>query len=225
MPTTIRLEASWLVQLASEFQQAYMQRLKLFLQQQQAANKVILPASEHWFAAFEHTPFTQVKVVIIGQDPYPTPGHAHGLCFSVQPDVRPLPKSLRNIYQELADDVGVHNQIGCLLPWAQQGVLLLNAVLTVEAGLANSHQGAGWEKFTDAAIAALNARQEHCVFVLWGKYAQKKGALIDRQRHTVISSAHPSPLSAYRGFFGSKPFSQINAALLKYQQTPINWQL
>lgn len=225
MPTTIHLEASWLAQLASEFQQAYMQRLKLFLQQQQAANKVILPANEHWFAAFEHTPFAQVKVVIIGQDPYPTPGHAHGLCFSVQPDVRPLPKSLHNIYQELADDVGVHNQTGCLLPWAQQGVLLLNAVLTVEAGLANSHQGAGWEKFTDAAIAALNARQEHCVFVLWGKYAQKKGALIDRQRHTVISSAHPSPLSAYRGFFGSKPFSQINAALLKHQQTPINWQL
>lgn len=221
----IQLAASWLEQLRNEFEQDYMKQLKVFLQHEKAQGKLILPAANQWFAALNATPFDQVKVVIIGQDPYPTPGHAHGLCFSVQPQVKPLPKSLINIYQELANDVGVHNQSGYLMPWAEQGVLLLNAVLTVEAGNANSHQGKGWERFTDAAIQALNERNKHCVFVLWGAYAQKKGALIDRQRHTVISSAHPSPLSAYRGFFGSKPFSQINQALVAHQQTPIEWKL
>ncbi|MBD3767770.1 MAG: uracil-DNA glycosylase [Gammaproteobacteria bacterium] len=221
----IQLAASWLEQLRHEFEQDYMKQLKTFLQHEKAQGKLILPAPSQWFAALNATPFEQVKVVIIGQDPYPTPGHAHGLCFSVQPHVRPLPKSLINIYQELADDLGVHNQSGYLMPWAEQGVLLLNAVLTVEAGNANSHQGKGWERFTDAAIQALNKRDTHCVFVLWGAYAQKKGTLIDRQRHSVISSTHPSPLSAYRGFFGSKPFSQINQALVKHQQSPIEWQL
>ncbi len=221
----ILLEPSWLERLRSEFDQDYMKQLKAFLQQEKAAGKTILPASSQWFAALNATPFERVKVVVIGQDPYPTPGHAHGLCFSVQPSVRPLPKSLVNIYQELADDLGIRNQSGYLMPWAEQGVLLLNAVLTVEAGNTNSHQGKGWEWFTDAAIQALNERHEHCVFVLWGAYAQKKGALIDRQRHTIISSAHPSPLSAYRGFFGSKPFSRINEALRAHQQSPIKWQL
>lgn len=221
----ILLEPSWLERLRSEFDQDYMKQLKAFLQQEKAAGKTILPASSQWFAALNATPFERVKVVVIGQDPYPTPGHAHGLCFSVQPSVRPLPKSLVNIYQELADDLGIRNQSGYLMPWAEQGVLLLNAVLTVEAGNTNSHQGKGWERFTDAAIQALNERHEHCVFVLWGAYAQKKGALIDRQRHTIISSAHPSPLSAYRGFFGSKPFSRINEALRAHQQSPIKWQL
>lgn len=221
----IQLETSWLEMLASEFEQDYMKQLKAFLQQEKAQGKPILPASSQWFAALNATPFDQVKVVIIGQDPYPTPGHAHGLCFSVQPHVRPLPKSLINIYQELVDDLGVRNTSGYLIPWAEQGVLLMNAVLTVEAGNANSHQGKGWERFTDAVIQALNQRNTHCVFVLWGSYAQKKGALIDEERHSVIRSAHPSPLSAYRGFFGSKPFSKINAALVSHQQTPINWQL
>lgn len=221
----ILLEPSWLERLRSEFDQDYMKQLKAFLQQEKAAGKTILPASSQWFAALNATPFERVKVVVIGQDPYPTHGHAHGLCFSVQPSVRPLPKSLVNIYQELADDLGIRNQSGYLMPWAEQGVLLLNAVLTVEAGNTNSHQGKGWERFTDAAIQALNERHEHCVFVLWGAYAQKKGALIDRQRHTIISSAHPSPLSAYRGFFGSKPFSRINEALRAHQQSPIEWQL
>ena len=221
----IQLEASWLSLLKNEFEQPYMQQLKDFLQQEKNLGKEILPASSQWFASLNATPFNQVKVVIIGQDPYPTPGHAHGLCFSVQPHVTPLPKSLINIYQELADDLGVHNQSGYLLPWAEQGVLLLNTVLTVEAGNANSHQGKGWERFTDAVIQALNERTTHCVFVLWGAYAQKKGALINGNRHTIIRSAHPSPLSVYRGFWGSKPFSKINAALIAHQQTAINWQL
>lgn len=222
----IALEASWLAHLASEFDQPYMQQLKAFLLAEKAASKRILPESCHWFAAFNATPFSSVKVVILGQDPYPTIGHAHGLCFSVQADVKPLPKSLLNINKELFDDCGIDNgHTGYLMPWATQGVLLLNAVLTVEAGQANSHQGKGWEQFTDAAIAALNAQHEHLVFVLWGSYAQKKGAMIDPQKHTIIRNVHPSPLSAYRGFFGSKPFSQINADLMAHGQTPIDWQL
>lgn len=221
----IALESAWLRMLQGEFEQHYMQQLKAFLQQEKAQRKQILPAANHWFAALNATPFDHVKVVIIGQDPYPTPGHAHGLCFSVQPQVNPLPKSLVNIYKELVSDLGIDNQSGYLMPWAKQGVLLMNAVLTVEAGKTNSHQGKGWEMFTDAIIKTLNERETHCVFVLWGAYAQKKGALINRQRHTVISSAHPSPLSAYRGFFGSKPFSKINAALSLHHQSPIDWQL
>jgi uracil-DNA glycosylase len=222
----IKLEVSWLAHLQSEFELPYMQQLKAFLQAEKAAGKRILPASNHWFAAFNATPFEQVKVVILGQDPYPTVGHAHGLCFSVQPTVKPLPKSLQNINKELIEDCGIDNtHTGYLMPWAQQGVLLLNAVLTVEAGQTNSHQGKGWERFTDAAIVALNNHHEHLVFVLWGSYAQKKGSIIDRNKHTVISSAHPSPLSAYRGFFGSKVFSRINADLTAHGKTEINWAL
>lgn len=222
----IQLESSWLNLLADEFTKPYMQQLKSFLQQEKNAGKHILPKGNQWFAALNTTPFADVKVVILGQDPYPTPGHAHGLCFSVQPDVRPLPKSLINIYQELKNDLHIDNyHSGYLIPWAKQGVLLLNAVLTVEAGHANSHQGKGWEVFTDRIVKLLNDRAEHMVFVLWGSYAQKKGQIIDDQKHTVIASAHPSPLSAYRGFFGSKVFSRINQALLDHHQPAINWQL
>mgnify|MGYP006230366909 FL=1 len=160
------------------------------------------------------------------QDPYPTVGHAHGLCFSVQPNVKPLPKSLLNINKELSDDLGVENHhIGYLQPWAEQGVLLLNAVLTVEAGKTNSHQNRGWEKFTDAVISLIDEQTTNTVFILWGAYAQKKGKMIDRHKHFVIESPHPSPLSAYRGFFGSKPFSRSNDYLVTHHKTPINWQL
>lgn len=222
----INLEASWLTKLKTEFEQPYMQQLKTFFLNEKAIGKSILPESNNWFAAFNSTPFNEVKVVILGQDPYPTLGHAHGLCFSVQADVKPLPKSLLNINKELLDDCGIDNaHTGYLMPWAKQGVLLLNAVLTVEAGQANSHQGKGWERFTDAAISALNEQHEHLVFVLWGSYAQKKGAIIDTNKHFVIRSAHPSPLSAYRGFFGSKPFSRINADLIAHGKVPIDWQL
>jgi uracil-DNA glycosylase len=222
----INLESSWLAELQTEFEQPYMQQLKAFLLSEKSIGSVILPESRNWFAAFNSTPFNEVKVVILGQDPYPTVGHAHGLCFSVKPEVKPLPKSLLNINKELLDDCGIDNtHTGYLMPWAQQGVLLLNAVLTVEAGQANSHQGKGWEKFTDAVISVLNEHHDHLVFVLWGSYAQKKGAMIDAKKHTIISSAHPSPLSAYRGFFGSKPFSRINADLIANGESPIDWQL
>ncbi|WFE67970.1 uracil-DNA glycosylase [Thiomicrospira sp. R3] len=222
----IKLEASWLTQLEPLFLTKSMQRLKAFLLTEKQAGKIILPKTQYWFNAFNITPFDQVKVVILGQDPYPTPGHAHGLSFSVLPNVRPLPKSLTNINKELLDDIGVDNRhTGYLLPWAQQGVLLLNAVLTVEANKANAHQNQGWEGFTDAVIQQLNTQRKNLVFILWGSYAQKKGALIDREKHLVITSPHPSPLSAYRGFFGSRPFSQTNQYLSKHQVTPINWQL
>ena len=162
-------------------------------------------------------------MVILGQDPYPTPGHAHGLCFSVMPGVKPLPKSLVNIFQELDDDLGIKNTNGNLQGWAEQGVLLLNSVLTVECGSANSHQGRGWEMFTDKIISVVNSLERPIVFVLWGAYAQKKGAMIDASRHLVIRSAHPSPLSAYRGFLGSRPFSRINDFLRQQGQAGINW--
>jgi uracil-DNA glycosylase len=164
--------------------------------------------------------------VILGQDPYPTKGHAHGLCFSAMPEVKPLPKSLININKELLEDLGVDNShTAYLQSWADQGVLLLNAVLTVEEGNANSHQGKGWEIFTDAIIQAINDQKEDVVFILWGAYAQKKGVHIDSSKHHVITSAHPSPLSAYRGFWGSKPFSQTNTYLEQSGKTPINWRI
>lgn len=219
------LEASWRPHLQAEFTMPYMQSLRAFLRAEKDAGKVILPHSSNWFNALNSTPFEQVKVVILGQDPYPTPGHAHGLCFSVQREVWPLPKSLINIYQELKDDLGIENSHGCLQGWAAQGVLLLNSVLTVEAGRPNSHRDRGWETFTDRIIAALDARPTPMVFVLWGSYAQKKGAVIDARRHCVIRSPHPSPLSAYRGFFGSRPFSRINAFLQENGQPPIDWRL
>jgi uracil-DNA glycosylase len=222
----IKLSDSWLNLIGGEFDKPYMQQLKAFLQAEKAAGKQILPKGGLWFNALNSTPFENVKVVILGQDPYPTPGHAHGLCFSVLPDVKPLPKSLLNINKELSDDLGVENHhCGYLQPWAEQGVLLLNAVLTVEAYHSNSHQNHGWEQFTDAIIQTINARKEHCVFILWGSYAQKKGAFIDRQRHLVLEAPHPSPLSAYRGFFGSRPFSKANVYLQAHNIPPINWQL
>ncbi len=226
MDSKVKLHPSWLAELEGEFSQPYMQNLKQFLLTEKANGKTILPKGGEWFNALNTTPLNQVKVVIIGQDPYPTVGHAHGLCFSVQPDVKPLPKSLLNINKELADDLGVNNQhTGYLQPWAEQGVLLLNAVLTVEAGNANAHQGKGWEQFTDAVINSVNLQTQHTVFILWGAYAQKKGKMIDRQKHFVIESPHPSPLSAYRGFFGSKPFSRTNQYLSQHNKQLINWQL
>ncbi|MBE0493685.1 MAG: uracil-DNA glycosylase [Thiomicrospira sp.] len=222
----IQLEPSWLTPLQAEFDKAYMHKLRAFLSAEKQAGKPILPKSSEWFNALNSTPFELVKVVILGQDPYPTPGHAHGLSFSVLPDVKPLPKSLLNINKELLADLKVDNsRCGYLLPWAKQGVLLLNAVLTVEANQSNSHQKHGWEQFTDAIIHQLNQHRSNLVFILWGAYAQKKGAFIDRDRHLVIQSPHPSPLSAHRGFFGSRPFSQTNAYLTQHKITPINWSL
>ncbi len=223
-PNQIKLEESWKQMLLPEFDQPYMVELRQFLLQRRSQGATVLPPANQWFNAFDHTPFDQVKVVIIGQDPYHGPGQAHGLCFSVQPGIT-IPPSLVNIYKELASDLGIHNEHGTLIPWASQGVLLLNAVLTVESGRAGAHQGKGWEIFTDAAIEHLNREREHLVFILWGGYAQKKGAKIDRKRHLVIRSPHPSPLSAHRGFFGSRPFSQTNQYLKEHGLTPIKWQL
>jgi uracil-DNA glycosylase len=221
-----RLDNSWLRQLNAVLTRPALKQLEVFLNTEQLAGKTILPPKENWFNALNNTPFEQVKVVILGQDPYPTPGHAHGLSFSVLPEVNPLPKSLQNINKELLDDLGIDNRHnGYLMPWAKQGVLLLNAVLTVEANKTNAHQKQGWEVFTDEIIQQLNQQREHLVFILWGSYAQKKGAFIDQQKHLVINSPHPSPLSAYRGFFGSKPFSQTNQYLQKHQNQPIDWQL
>lgn len=219
------LHTPWKHCLSAEFEKAYMRDLTSFLAAEEKAGKNILPRRELWFNALNTTPPEDVKVVILGQDPYPTPGHAHGLCFSVQQEIKPLPKSLINIYKELKDDLGIDNQHGYLQNWAEQGVLLLNSVLTVESGAANAHQGKGWETFTDKIISTVNDSENPVVFVLWGAYAQKKGAVIDETRHQVIRSPHPSPLSAYRGFFGSKPFSKINQFLKLHGQSEINWQV
>jgi len=216
---------SWQSSLAMEMESAYMQQLDAFITSEINSGKDILPEKKNWFNALNSTSPEQVKVVILGQDPYPTPGHAHGLCFSVKADVKPIPKSLINIYKELESDVGVCNLHGNLQKWANQGVLLLNSVLTVESGQANAHQGKGWEKFTDKIISILNDSDHVIVFVLWGAYAQKKGAIIDEHKHLVIRSPHPSPLSAYRGFFGSKPFSKINTFLHEQGQAQIDWKV
>lgn len=219
------IEASWKAVLGNEFQMPYMQQLRHFLREQKNAKKIIYPKSADIFKAFDYSPIDKVKVVILGQDPYHGEGQAHGLCFSVPPTIS-LPPSLQNIYKELQDDLGIKPvKHGCLISWATQGVLLLNSVLTVEKGLAASHQGKGWEIFTDKVISLLNQQSRPIAFVLWGAYAQRKGAVIDASKHLVIKSVHPSPLSVYRGFFGSKPFSQINQFLEKTGQAPINWQL
>jgi uracil-DNA glycosylase len=218
-----RLHPSWRERLISEFETPYMRALRSFLVGQIEQGKVIYPKPVEWFAALDAVPFDKVRVVILGQDPYHGDGQAHGLCFSVPRDVRP-PPSLVNIFKELRTDLGVDlSGSGSLLPWARQGVLLLNSVLTVEAGRPASHQGKGWEIFTDRIIERLAAEKEGLVFVLWGSYAQKKGAFIDRTRHLVIESVHPSPLSAHRGFLGSRPFSQINDWLKKNGSAPIDW--
>ncbi len=216
---------SWQAVLGSEFDQPYMLQLREFLKQEKAAGKTIYPPGPEIFNAFNTTPFEQVKVVIIGQDPYHGPDQAHGLSFSVKPGVK-VPPSLRNMYKELQADVGFQiPDTGDLRPWANQGVLLLNATLTVEQANAGSHQKRGWEQFTDQAIQALNSQRNGLVFLLWGSYAQKKGAVIDQQRHCVLKSVHPSPLSAHRGFLGCRHFSQTNEYLQKTGQVPINWQL
>ncbi|MBQ0756092.1 MAG: uracil-DNA glycosylase, partial [Amphritea sp.] len=204
---------SWQPWLAPEFDAPYMHKLQDFLQRERLAGKTIYPASESWFHALEVTPLDQVKVVIIGQDPYHQPNQAHGLSFSVRPGIK-TPPSLVNIYKELETDLGIPRAThGYLENWAQQGVLLLNAVLTVEDSKAASHQKQGWETFTDQVIATVNEQCENVVFMLWGSYAQKKGAKIDLHRHLVLESVHPSPLAAYRGFFGCKHFSQANRYL------------
>jgi len=221
----VRLDASWLDVLGKEFDQPYMRQLKAFLQQQKNNGKVIYPPGAQWFSAFNDTPFDKVRVVILGQDPYHGPDQAHGLCFSVLPGVK-VPPSLANIYKELASDLGITQpNHGCLTSWAKQGVLLLNATLTVEQADAGAHQGKGWEQFTDQAIRAINDQSEAAVFLLWGSYAQKKGAFIDQSRHLVLKSVHPSPLSAYRGFLGCKHFSATNNYLQQHGRQPIDWQL
>ncbi len=217
------LPPSWQKVLADELTKPYFKQLAEFVDGERQAHKVFPPA-EDVFSALKLTPYDKVKVMILGQDPYHGDGQAHGLCFSVRPGVRP-PPSLGNIFRERRDDLGgkVPNN-GDLVPWAKQGVLLLNAVLTVRAHSPNSHKDQGWEKFTDAVIRALNDRPEPVVFVLWGAYAQKKGRLIDTEKHRVIVGAHPSPLSAKK-FFGSRPFSAVNAALKEFGAEEIDWQL
>ena len=222
---TQKLPSLWKSYLAAEFEKDYMLRLHKFLQSEKDQDKSILPPSSLWFNALTATDLDQVKVVILGQDPYPTSGHAHGLCFSVMPEVKPIPKSLINIYKELESDLGIMNTNGNLQSWADQGVLLLNSVLTVEAGKANSHQGQGWEQFTDRIIEVLNEQTSPIVFVLWGAYAQKKGKIVNNSHHLVLRSPHPSPLSSYRGFFGSQPFSKINEFLIENGKEPINWNV
>lgn len=221
----IRLHPSWKARLSDAFAAPSMQSLRQFLLAEKQAGKRIYPPGPRIFAALDATPFDAVKAVILGQDPYHGPGQAHGLCFSVLPGVD-VPPSLLNIYAEIERDLGISRpDHGCLLPWAEQGVLLLNAVLTVEHARAGSHQGKGWEAFTDAIVARLNAEREGLVFLLWGSYAQKKGQIIDRRRHKVLQAPHPSPLSAHRGFIGCGHFSAANQYLQQRGQTPVDWRL
>ncbi len=221
----VKMEPSWKRQLIGEFSADYMQRLREFLKKEIATGQKIYPRPSDWFSAFDHTPFDKVKVVVLGQDPYHGAGQAHGLCFSVRPGVAP-PPSLLNIFKELKTDLGLEKpNHGNLVSWADQGVLLLNAVLTVREGQAASHQGKGWEIFTDKAIHLLNEKRTNLVFILWGAYAQKKGSFIDRKKHLVLESVHPSPLSASRGFFASRPFSRANQYLADHGLAPIDWRL
>lgn len=222
----VKIESSWKEALREEFGKAYFQQLRAFLVAEKQAGRVVYPAGSQMFAAFDSTPFDAVRVVILGQDPYHGAGQAHGLSFSVPAGV-PIPPSLLNIYKELESDIAGFKmpKHGNLTAWAQQGVLLLNAILSVRANEAASHQNHGWEQFTDAAIRALNDRRSGLVFMLWGSYAQKKGAFIDRNKHLVLQSVHPSPLSAHRGFLGCKHFSQANFYLQQHGQPPIQWQV
>ena len=221
----VKLEPSWKAHIGDWLQRPDMRELSAFLRQRKAAGARIYPPGPQIFAAFDATPFDAVKVVILGQDPYPTVHHAHGLCFSVLPGVE-IPRSLQNIYKELQADLGVPAaDHGYLMPWAQQGVLLLNSVLTVEDGRAGAHQGKGWEGFTDHAIETLAREREGLVFLLWGSYAQAKGKVIDTRRHRVLRAPHPSPLSAHRGFLGCGHFSATNQYLAQKGQAPIDWRL
>jgi len=221
----VKLEPSWKAALLEEFQQPYMQALSDFLRQEKAAGKVIYPPGPMIFNALNSTPIEQVKVVILGQDPYHGPGQAHGLCFSVQPGV-PVPPSLQNIYKELKRDLNIDPPShGCLQHWAEQGVLLLNTSLTVEQGQAGSHAKAGWQRFTDRIIEIASARCSHLVFILWGAHAQSKAPLIDPTQHLMLKSVHPSPLSASKGFFGNGHFSRANYFLEQHGIAPIDWAL
>lgn len=224
-PGRIQLEASWKSRLLDVFSDPVMQQLREFLEHERASGQILYPPARRIFMALDATPFDQVKVVIIGQDPYHGPGQAHGLCFSVPPGV-PIPPSLRNIFAEIERDLQIPPPgHGCLLPWARRGVLLLNAVLTVRRGQAGSHQNRGWEWFTDRIIERLAAERENLVFLLWGAYAQKKGRIIDARRHRVLRSVHPSPLSAHRGFLGCGHFSAANQFLTRNRIEPIDWSL
>ncbi len=219
-----QIPASWQPYLESEFRQPYIQKLEAFLEAERKTQQVF-PPEKDLFRALELTPFENVKVVILGQDPYHDDGQAHGLAFSVQPGVKP-PPSLVNMFKELETDLGIPRaKTGFLEPWATQGVLMLNAVLTVRAHAAGSHQKQGWEKLTDAIIKVISSHKMGVVFVLWGAYAHKKADLIDASRHTVLKAVHPSPLSARNGFFGSKPFSSINTALSETGKSEIDWKL
>lgn len=218
----VKLEPSWKEALQAEVHKEYFAQLAEFVRKEYT-QATVYPPPKFIFRAFELTPFNTVRVVILGQDPYHGPGQANGLCFAVNEGV-PLPPSLQNIYKEIESDIGeAPRRTGDLERWATQGVLLLNATLTVRARTAGSHQNKGWEQFTDAAISALSEKQEGLVFILWGNYAKQKGAHIDRTKHLVIESAHPSPFSAYNGFFGSRPFSKTNEYLKRHGKEPINW--
>ncbi|MFW5825265.1 MAG: uracil-DNA glycosylase [Marinobacter sp.] len=221
----LRPDRGWHPWLAEEFRQPYMRQLAEFLAAEEKAGKTLFPERRHCFNALNSTPLDQVKVVILGQDPYHGPGQAHGLCFSVRPGVQ-VPPSLVNIFREIQDDLAIRPpDHGCLQPWAERGVLLLNAVLTVEQGNAAAHQGKGWEQFTDKVIETINHHRQGVVFLLWGSYARKKGRIIDRNRHLVLEGPHPSPLSAYRGFFGCRHFSKANQWLQERGESPVDWSL
>jgi uracil-DNA glycosylase len=221
----VKLHESWLKKLQPEFDAPYMAALKQFLENEKQAGKRIFPRGSDWFHALDATPLETVRVVILGQDPYHGEGQAHGLCFSVQQGVKP-PPSLVNIFKEMKTDLGFDApDHGHLEHWAKQGVLLLNSVLTVEANVAASHAGKGWEKFTDAVIREVNALPQPVVFMLWGNYAQKKAGFVDAHKHCILKSAHPSPLSAYNGFFGSRPFSRANAFLIAQGKQAVDWKL
>ena len=223
MSDSVQLEASWRKHLLPEFNKPYMQELKQFLKDEFTKGRVIYPAGANFFQALDTTPFEEVRVVILGQDPYHGPRQAHGLSFSVLPGVA-IPPSLENIYKELHSDLGIPPaNHGVLKGWAKEGVLLLNATLTVQAGKAGSHRGRGWEQFTDRVIELLNREREHLIFMLWGSPARQKGAYIDRQKHCVLESVHPSPLSAHRGFFGCGHFSKANGYLETHGMKPLNW--
>lgn len=221
----IKLEPSWKARVGDYLLRPEMRALSAFLRERASAGARIFPPARNIFAAFDATPFDRVKVVVLGQDPYHGPGQAHGLCFSVQPDV-PVPPSLLNMYKEIERDLGLPRpDHGYLMPWARQGVLLLNAVLTVEQGKAGAHQGRGWEEFTDHVVEVLDREREGLVFMLWGSYAQKKGRIVDARRHRVLRTTHPSPLSAHRGFLGSGHFSAANDYLKRRGEAPIDWSL
>lgn len=220
---SIKIHPSWLEKVNSEFETTRMKKLKAFLKSETENGKIIYPEAKNYFRALNLTPLDLVKVVILGQDPYHGPGQAHGLCFSVPEGIR-FPPSLQNIFKELKTDVGRDlPKSGDLSAWAEQGVLLLNSVLTVEKEKPASHQKKGWEEFTDKIISVVNDNNDHVVFILWGAYAQKKADFVDQNRHLILKSVHPSPLSSHRGFFGSKPFSQANQWLITQGKKPIDW--